>query len=81
MDTKKRPQYVVLEQPIFRIVDTLIEISGYVSLLFINHLFLGGNGWLDVVFIFLILILIGGIQNGRAVRFKNKAELKKWLDK
>lgn len=80
MDSKK--EYLVIYKPnaLVSVLEDIFTFGGFVMVLWFNHRYLNGNGWLDFLFIILWISNVTAMQSRRYHKFKSAAEAAKYLE-
>ena len=76
---KKYTKYVIFGSKPIRILDTLFEFAGMLGLLWFNHTYLDGNGWIDAIFILMIIIITASFSHGHSKTFSTKEKAIKYI--
>lgn len=73
MAEQKVTEFVVIQKPSFvvSILEDIFSFGGFITLLWFNHRYLNGNGWLDFLFILGWLFTVGTMQSRRYHKFKS----------
>lgn len=81
MDIKTK-EYVVLQKasPVVSVLEDIFSFGGFILVLWFNHRYLSGNGWIDFLFIILWISNVAGMQSRRHHKFKTPDEAIKWLE-
>lgn len=69
------------ESALQSIVADTFMFGGILGLMYFNHRVLNGNAFIDLIFIFFMLVSAIGRTNSRQHRFTSWEELKKFIDK
>lgn len=81
MDSKTK-EYVVIKKPGFvvSLLEDIFSFGGFVLVLWFNHRYLAGNGWIDFLFIILWISMVTGMQSRRYHKFTDPKEAIKYLE-
>jgi hypothetical protein len=78
---KDKKEYIVLNEGVWRSVLKDSYTFGLMfGLLLFNHQLLSGSGWLDILFVLLILVFVLGRNTKSIHRFNSKKETIDWLE-
>lgn len=72
-EVKTEKEFIVIQKPTFvvSILEDIFSFGGFVLLLWFNHAYLNGNGWLDLLFIIGWIMTVGSMQSRRYYKFKS----------
>lgn len=75
-------EYIVLRKahPVIGVLEDIFTFGGFILLLWFNHRYLNGNGWLDFLFIILWISNVVGMQSRRYHKFRTADEAIKYLE-
>ena len=75
-------EYIVIHKPSFvvSLLEDIFSFGGFVLVLWFNHRYLNGNGWLDALFVILWISTVAGMQSRRYHQFTNIADAIKYLE-
>jgi hypothetical protein len=75
-------EYVVIkkEGAIQSLVQDTFTFGGFIALLWFNHTYLDGNGWLDVLFIFGWFLTLAAMSSSRYKTFRDADSAIKHLE-
>lgn len=81
MDSKTK-EYVVIKKPNFivSLLEDIFSFGGFILVLWFNHAYLNGNGWIDFLFIILWISMITGMQSRRYHKFNDSKDAIKYLE-
>ena len=80
MATEK--EWIVLQKatPIVGVLEDIFSFGGFIAVLWFNHAYLSGNGWIDFLFIILWISTVTSMQSRRYHKFRSVADAKKYLE-
>lgn len=61
-------------------IEDMFSFGGFIAVMWFNHAYLAGNGWLDFLFIVLWIITASNFQSSRYHKFKSEDEAIKYLE-
>ncbi len=66
-------EYIVIQKPTFivSIIEDVFSFGGFILLLWFNHTYLNGSGWLDLLFIIGWLLTVSTMQSRRYHKFRS----------
>lgn len=75
-------EYIVIHKanPVVSLLEDIFTFGGFVLVLWFNHRFLNGNGWLDFLFVILWISNVTAVQSRRYHKFKSADEAAKYLE-
>lgn len=75
-------EYIVLHKasPIVSVLEDIFSFGGFVLVLWFNHQYLSGNGWLDALFVILWISTMANVQSRRYHKFKTVDQAIKYLE-
>lgn len=75
-------EYIVIHKPNFivSIAEDIFSFGGFIAVLWFNHQYLAGNGWLDFLFIILWISTVAGMQSRRYHKFTSVDDAAKYLE-
>lgn len=76
---KQYTKFVIYGSKSIRLLDTLFEFTAMLALLWFNHTYLDGNGWLDAIFVLMIIIITASFSHGYTKTFIKKEDAIKYL--
>ncbi|RAN77981.1 hypothetical protein B5P43_18290 [Bacillus sp. SRB_336] len=65
---------------IVSILEDTFTFSGFIVVLWFNHAYLSGNGWLDAMFVLLWISTVASMQSRRVKRFTSTSEAIAFLE-
>lgn len=73
MAEQKVTEYIVIQKPSFAvsILEDIFSFGGFIALMWFNHTYLNGNGWLDLLFIVGWIMTVGAMQSRRYHKFRS----------
>jgi len=81
MQSNNQPKEIVYsESGPWRLIDTVVELAGILALLYFNHQYLDGSGWLDAIFVIYVFFAIAAMMMARNRTFRGRKELDAYLD-
>ena len=78
---KKDVQIVVVKEPslVVSVLEDMFTFGGAILVMWFNHAELGGNWFVDFVFLAIVFMTVSRIQTKRLHRFDTKAQAVKYL--
>lgn len=75
-------EYIVIHKPNFvvSLLEDIFSFGGFVLVLWFNHRYLSGNGWIDFLFIILWISMVTGMQSRRYHKFTSIDDAAKYLE-
>jgi hypothetical protein len=75
-----RNEYIYYQEGFVRsIVSDIFTFGSILAVLYFNHQYLSGNGWLDFFFVLTIMLLAGARNSKHTHRFNSKKDLLKYI--
>ena len=74
-------EYIVMHKASVAVsfIEDVFSFGGFMAVLYFNHRYLSGNGWIDFLFILLWISTMTAIQSRRYHKFKTEDEAIKYL--
>lgn len=75
-------EYIVMlkARPVIGVLEDIFTFGGFILILWFNHQYLSGNGWLDFLFVILWISNVVGMQSRRYHKFRTPEEAIKYLE-
>lgn len=75
-------EFIVMQKasPVVSVLEDILSFGGFIAVLWFNHRYLSGNGWIDVLFIILWISTMTSVQSRRYHKFRTPEEAIKYLE-
>lgn len=79
---KPKLNILIIKKPnlFVSLIEDIFTFGGFMALLWFNHAYLAGNGWIDFTFIMLWISMALSMQSRRNVKVDNVDDGIKWLE-
>lgn len=78
---KTKRDILIIKKPgtLASLAEDTFTFGGFAAILWFNHAYLDGNGWLDALFVVLWIMMAMSMQSRRNTRVDNVDDAIKWL--